>query len=324
MSHYQHLTTKERECIALYYRQNYSVRKIAQIIQRSPSTVSRELRRNSWSPATGAALYHPGAAEMAYKERRKRCVRKHVLDDAALRHEVHFFLGYLYWSPEQISQRLKLEGRFSVGTSTIYRALENGKLRASLHYFLRRKYKTFGKASKKHRKCFEKMIEDRPEEANNRTELGHWEGDTIIGHGHRSCIVTIVDRKSLFLVAGKCESKKVADVEPVILQQMSRIPASKRKTITFDQGPEFTRPQTLESELGMDVYFANAHAPWERGTNENTNGLLRQFYSKERGLGDVSQGEVNSVVAKLNMRPRKRLGWKTPYEVFYDEVLHFT
>lgn len=324
MSHYQHLTIKERESIALYYGQNYSVRKIANIIQRNPSTVSRELRRNSWTPTTGASLYHPGAADMAYKERRKRCVRKHVLDDGSLRHEVQFFLGYLYWSPEQISQRLKLEGHFTLGTSTIYRALDNGKLRDSLRYFLRRKYKTFGKASKKRRKCFEKMIEDRPEEADNRTELGHWEGDTIIGHGHKSCIVTIVDRKSLFLIAGKCASKKVADVEPVILQQMSRIPAAKRKTITFDQGPEFTQPQTLEAHLGIDVFFANAHAPWERGTNENTNGLLRQFYSKEKGLGDVTQEDVNSVVAKLNMRPRKRLGWRTPFEAFYDQVLHFT
>lgn len=324
MSHYQHLTTKERESIALYHGQHYSIRKIAQILHRSPSTISRELRRNSWSPATGDKLYHPGAADMAYKERRKRCVRKFVLDNADLRHEVHFFLGYLYWSPEQISQRLKLEGRFHIGTSTIYRALDNGKLRASLHYYLRRKYKTFGKASKKRRKCFEKMIEDRPIEANERTELGHWEGDTIIGHGHKSCIVTIVDRKSLYLVAGKCESKRVTDVEPVILRQLSQIMPEKRKTITFDQGPEFTQPQTIESELNMNVYFANAHSPWERGTNENTNGLLRQFYSKERGLGDVTQNDVDAVVAKMNMRPRKRLNWKTPYEVFHDQVLHFT
>lgn len=324
MSHYQHLTIKERESIAFYRSKNYSVREIARRMNRSPSTISRELRRNSWVAASGASLYHPAAADMAYKERRKLCVRKHVLDNVDLRHEVHFFLGYLYWSPEQISQRLKLEGNFSIGTSTIYRALENGKLRASLHYFLRRKYKTFGKASKKRRKCFEKMISERPEAANNRSEIGHWEGDTIIGHGHKSCIVTLVDRKSRFLVAGKCDSKKVADVQPIILKQMMRISPCKRKTITFDQGPEFSKPKEIESGLSLDVYFANAHSPWERGTNENTNGLIRQFYSKEKGLGDVSQNDVDSVVAKLNMRPRKCLNWRTPYEVFNDEVLRFT
>lgn len=324
MSCYTHLTTQERESIAKYHFENKNASEIARLLHRDRSTITRELKRNGWVAPDGTVLYHPGVAEAEYKKRRKLCIRKFVLDDPELRREVHSLLGYLFWSPEEISNRLKMEGKYSIGTSTIYRGLENGKLRQSLHYFLRRKYKTWGKSSKRTRACFEKMIDERPAEANDRSELGHFEGDTIIGHGLKSCIATLVDRKSRFLVGGKCDSKKVEDVEPVILEQMGRIPADKRKTITFDQGPEFTKPKNLEDGLDVDVYFAHPHSPWERGTNENTNGLLRQFYSKERSLGNVTQDDVDRVVALLNMRPRKCLDWKTPYEVFFNLMLHFT
>ena len=136
--------------------------------------------------------------------------------------------------------------------------------------------------------------------------------------------MTLVDRKSRFLLAGKCASKRVEDVAPVIIRLLSRIPPEKRKTITFDQGPEFSQPELLEQALGVRVYFANAHAPWERGTNENTNGLLRQFYSKERGLGDVTQSDVDHVAALLNLRPRACLDAVLPFESFYCSVLHLT
>lgn len=324
MSHYHHISTEERKSISELFYAGHAIRQIAARLGRSPSTVSRELRRNR-SDVASAVLYHPEAATLAYQTRRKRCVRPHLLSaDADLRHTVHFLLGYLYWSPAQISARLKKEGTFQISASTIYRVLEHGQLRDSLRFFLRHKYKTFGKASKKRRKCFESRIEDRPAEANDRSEIGHFEGDTIIGHGHRSCIVTLVDRKSRFLLAGKCASKRVEDVAPVIIRLLSKIPPEKRKTITFDQGPEFSQPELLEQALGVRVYFANAHAPWERGTNENTNGLLRQFYSKERGLGDVTQSDVDHVAALLNLRPRACLDADLPFESFYCSVLHLT
>lgn len=324
MSHYHHIITEERRIIAELYYAGNSIRKIAKQLKRSPSTISRELRRNR-SNVGAVVLYHPEAATLAYQKRRLCCVRPHVLcANIELRHTVHFLLGYLYWSPAQISARLKKEGTFQISAATIYRALEHGQLRSSLRFFLRHKYKTFGKASKKQRKCFEKRIEERPVEANTRSEVGHFEGDTIIGHGHRSCIVTLVDRKSRFLLAGKCDSKKVEDVMPVIIRLLSKLPQEKRKTITFDQGPEFSRPDLLEQALGVQVYFANAHSPWERGTNENTNGLLRQFYSKERGLGDVTQSDVDRVTALLNMRPRACLDSCLPFEAFFDSVLHLT
>ena len=324
MSHYHHISTEERKSISELYYAGNTIRKIARQLQRSPATISRELRRNR-SDVGSAVLYHPEAATLAYQKRRQRCVRPHILcTNIELRHTVHFLLGYLYWSPAQISSRLKKEGTFQISAATIYRALENGQLRPLLRYFLRHKYKTFGKASKKRRNCFEKRIEDRPVEADMRSEVGHFEGDTIIGHGHRSCIVTLVDRKSRFLLAGKCDSKRAEDVTPVVIRLLSKLPPEKRKTITFDQGPEFSRPDLLEQALGVQVYFANAHSPWERGTNENTNGLLRQFYSKERGLGDVTQSDVDRVTALLNMRPRACLHFCLPFESFFASVLLLT
>ena len=202
--------------------------------------------------------------------------------------------------------------------------METGLLRDTLRFYLRRKYKTIGKAPKKRRKCFENLIKDRPIEADDRSELGHFEGDTIIGSRHKSCIVTLVDRKSRFLLAGKCASKKVEDVTPVIIELLAKLPPEKRKTITFDQGMEFSQPWQLESALGISVYFANAHSPWERGTNENTNGLLRQFFPKGKGMGDVTQSDVDRAVTLLNMRPRKCLDWKLPFESFNDALLHLT
>lgn len=324
MSRYTHLTTDERKSIAEFFYQGCSTREIARRLDRNPSTISRELRRNRAQVAANCTLYHPGAADMAYKERRKRCVRKHVLSDRELHHAVHFALGHLYWSPEQICERLRLEGRFFIGTSTIYRALESGYLRDSLKPYLRRKYKTMGKASKKRRKCFEKSISERPQEANERKVPGHLEGDTIVGHGHGSCVATHVDRKARFTIGGKCDSKRVEDVNPVIIRELSKLPKDKLLTITFDQGPEFSRPDVLEEALGISVYFANAHSPWERGTNENTNGLLRQFFPKEQSMEHITQEDVDRAVALLNFRPRKCLGWRTPYEVFFDQVLQLT
>lgn len=321
MSHYKHLNIIERESLLYFFSQGYSIRKIASRLGRSPSTISRELHKN----LDAKNEYHPSAAQRNYYQRRAACGRRRKLvAEPDLRRTVHFLLGYLYWSPEQIAARLKMEGTGKISFSTIYRALDNGSLRASLHYFLRKKYKTFGKASKKKRKCFAHMIEERPVEAAERSEIGHWEGDTIIGHGSKACIVTLVDRKSRFLVAGKANTKQVSDVVPVIIEQFGRIASDKIKTITFDQGPEFTQPDLIEAALDTDVYFAHPHSPWERPTNENTNGLLRQFYSKEYPLGGVSQDDVDAVVAKLNMRPRKCLNWKTPYEVFTNQLLHFT
>lgn len=314
MNCYHHLTIEERENLYKGLCSGKSLRELSRELKRSPSTLSRECARNG-------AEYHPWQAEKNYQIRRKRSVRKRRLEDVELRHTVHFLLGWLYWSPEQISQRLRVEQGIVIGTSTIYRALDKGTLRPSLRFYLRHKYKTFGKASKKNRQCFSVTIDQRPEQALTRCHLGHWEGDTIIGHGSKACILTLVDRKSRFLVAAKSESKEAALINPLISSLLSSLPVA---SVTFDQGPEFSAAYLLPEPFKDKVFFAHPHAPWERGTNENTNGLLRQFFSKERPVSTVQTQELSRVVALLNFRPRKSLNWLTPYEVHFDSMLHFT
>ena len=318
MKSYHHFTTLERECLLVLLQKNMSLRKIAAEMGRSPSTISRELSRN-------AKEYRPSLAEKRYREQRSHCRRKRILEDPAVRGMMRQLIGRYFWSPEQVSERLKNEGSsVSISTSTIYRGFENGLLWDTLRFYLRHKYKTIGKhkQTKTHR-CFVNLINQRPKEAKNRSELGHLEGDTITARGTNSCIVTMVDRKSRYLFAGRSPSKKADDVNSTIVSLLARskVPI---KTITFDQGSEFSNPAALERQLGINVFFAHPHSPWEKPSVENTNGLLRQFYSKFNALEDILEQNIDIVVFKLNLRPRKCLGWLSPYEVFWGEVLHLT
>ena len=315
MSCYHHLTIAEREKLYAFFLSGYSMRKIAALLGRSPSTISRELRRNP--------EYLPCDAQSRYLQRRKHCVRKPVLADPQLHADVHFWLGYMFWSPEQIANRLKHEGKAFVSTSTIYRALDSGLLQDTLRYYLRFKYKTHGKSKKSVRKCFARSIEQRPEAANSRSELGHWEGDTIVSRKSKTVIATLVDRKSRYLTAGKVRSKEAADVRQVVVHLLKKtgLPV---KSITFDQGTEFAESAKMEQALTAPVFFSHPHSPWERPTNENTNGLLRQFIPKHRDLGDVSDEDLSRIVSLMNLRPRKCINWLTPFEMFSQQVLHFT
>lgn len=316
MSCYHHLTIEEREKLYAFLQRGLSLRNIASMLHRSPSTISRELKRNQ--------NCLPHVAQERYRLRRKRCVRRTVLSDPYLHKLVHFCLGYLFWSPEQISYRLKLEHeRPIIGVSTIYRALDNGLLQDTLRYYLRIKYKTMGKASKKQRKCFSKSIDQRPEEANDRSKIGHWEGDTIVNKKSKTVFVTLVDRKSRFLAAGRVESKEAARVGAVVIDLMKKTGKPVR-SITFDQGPEFSENAIMEAELNTDIYFAHPHSPWERPSNENTNGLLRQFMPKWTDFGMIQEEDLRRFVMLINCRPRKCLNWHTPFEVFSHQVLRFT
>ena len=314
MSCYHHLTIEERELLYGFLQNNLSIRKIAEELGRSPSTISRELKRNR--------NYLPIQAQKEYRKRRKRCVRKCLLADPQLEKTVRFFLSSLYWSPEQIANRLKREGAQTVSTSTIYRALDQGLLRDTLRYYLRIKYKKHGKA-KKNMRCFARKIEDRPEAATGRAELGHWEGDTIVSFRSRTVIATLVDRRSRFLTAGRVPSKDAAEVRSVVVRLLNRT-AHPVKSITFDRGFEFADSAGMENDLDTAVYFAHPHSPWERPTNENTNGLLRQFIPKHTELNNVTDADLSRFVALINLRPRKCLNWSTPFEVFSDQLLHFT
>lgn len=315
MSCYHHLTINERESLMLFFIQGMSMREIARKMNRSVSTISRELRRTNNE-------YRASCAQNDYEQRRKRSVRHCRLENLELRRLVQFSLSHMYWSPEQISKRLTMEG-MPISTSTIYRALDNGLLRDTLRYYLRFKYKTLGKASKRNKSCFSKSIHMRPKEADMRIVDGHWEGDTVRGHRESECIVTLVDRHSRFLLADVVPNRESTPVRETIcrLLKESKLPV---KTITFDRGTEFAEGSQMEIELNADVYFARPSAPWQRPTNENTNGLLRQFIPKRSKISDIAQDTFRRYIFLLNFRPRKCLGWKTPYEVAFHQVLHFT
>ena len=315
MSCYHHLTIAEREKLYTFLHLGYSLRKVASLLGRSPSTISRELKRNP------DCL--PCEAQSRYLQRRKRCVRKSVLADPQLHADVHFWLGYMFWSPEQISNRLKHEGKHLISTATIYRALDNGLLQDTLRYYLRFKYKTHGKSKKPVRKCFARSIEQRPDTANNRTEIGHWEGDTIVSRKSKTVIATLVDRKSRYLTAGKVPSKEATEVRQVVVRllKQTKLPV---KSVTFDQGTEFAESAAMEKDLSAPIFYSHPHSPWERPTNENTNGLLRQFIPKHRDLGDVTDEDLSRIVSLMNLRPRKCINWLTPFEAFSQQVLRLT
>lgn len=316
MSCYSHLTIKERESLMLFREKGKSIREIARELGRAPSTISRELRRNE-------EVYRASTAQMRYHEVRRRCRRHRILQTRELHTLVYFLLSRLYWSPEQISHRLALEGSWSISTSTIYRALETGELQNTLRYYLRIKYKKLGKNKEPHKVCFQKSIDLRPVEASLRDEIGHWEGDTIRGSRETDSLVTLVDRKSRITLSVKTPNKESGTVREAVIKLLrhSRLPV---KSITFDQGSEFTEGEAIERALNTEVFFAHPHSPWERPTNENTNGLIRQFVPKRSKVSSLSDSDVDAIVSKLNFRPRKCLGWKTPYEVAYDQLLHLT
>ena len=315
MSCYHHLTIEERELLYGFLQKGLSIRAISKELSRSPSSISRELKRN------GKCL--PYQAQNNYIRRRKKCGRKCLLSDRMFEAEVRFFLGYLFWSPEQIANRFKLEGSHTISTSTIYRALDKGLLRDTLRYYLRFKYKKMGKAANRAKNRFGRTIDERPADAENRTTFGHWEGDTIVSSKSKTVVATLVDRRSRYLMAGRVSCKEAAEVRRVVVNLLQKTHHPVR-SITFDQGSEFSDAVGMESDLDTKVYFAHPHSPWERPSNENTNGLLRQFIPKHRDLGDVTDDELSRFVALINLRPRKCLNWSTPYEVFSDQMLHLT
>lgn len=263
--------------------------------------------------------------------------RKKLLDN----HERLALIKQLFleqqWSPEEIANRLKLEANpLQVSYATIYRGIYAGMLdERKLSHGNRgviRKLRHHGKTrhTKGHRETRGKIvisnkITDRPKEANDREVIGHWEADTVAGKTGSACLVTIVDRNSRYLLAGTVVKKNAALVADKMIELLSTIPADRRRSITPDRGTEFAKHSLVTKALdGIQFYFPEPHAPWQRGTNENTNGLLREYLPKSFDMACCSDEQIASFVAKLNFRPRKCLGWKSPFEIFFDKSLHLT
>lgn len=330
MSSYKHLTIEERENILILQTKGQSIRNIAKSLDRSPSTISRELAKN-----TKLSKYSPNHAQMNYIKNKEKCGRKPKFSSITLYNIVKKLFIDFQWSPEQISQRLKIENpEITVSYSTIYRAIYRGIFNPKglntgnrgCIKLLRHKGKT--RHTKKHIERRGKIrisnsIHVRPEIINTRSRIGDWEADTVSGKTGHACLVTLVDRKTGYLLCGKITKKTSALVADKIVELLGNLPKHKRCSITPDRGKEFARHDEVTQTLdNIPFYFPDPHAPWQRGTNENTNGLIREYIAKGVDIDNIMEKQIDQYVKKLNTRPRKRLNWKTPHELFNHEVLH--
>lgn len=332
MSHYQHLSIKERESIWENLIKGRTLSEIAFQIGRSVATVSRELKRNSNKEG-----YRPSEAQSCYEKRRRKCRRTLLLEKGPLKETVCALLTGQQWSPEQISHRLAFEGKATVSYNTIYRAIENGTMeekgvrknrlgRYPMSKYLRRKgWRSKKKSHKNPQNFIHQTIEERPKAAETRSQFGHWEGDLVYSSLHKVYIVTLVDRRSRYLLTGISNSKKPREIAEVFYRILKDLPPKLVKTITLDRGKEFAEHTKVTSKLPhVKFYFAHPSSPWERGLNENTNGLLRQYVPKYTYKVPLSQQLLCDFTSKLNHRPRKCLHWKSPVEIFFHKSLHLT
>ena len=239
------------------------------------------------------------------------------------------------WSPEEISARMRLEiNQQALSYNTIYRAIyhedfdepnlshgNKGAIRKLRHRGKTRHTKNY--RERRGKIPISNTIHERPSAANERLEIGHWEADTVAGKTGRACIVTLVDRRSRFSLLGKVEKKISKNVINCMINLLRNVGEDKCKTVTPDRGKEFSQHSRITLELnGTKVYFPDPHAPRQRGTNENTNGLLRESSPKGEDISGIFDSQIQEWANKLNTRPRKCLNWKTPYEVFFNESSH--
>jgi transposase, IS30 family len=323
----RYLSVGEREEIAVALAAGESLRGIAARLGRAPSTVSREVRRNS----RGRGYYRALAAQGQAQWRAARPKTAKLAGDPVLRAWVQDKLEGK-WSPEQISVMLEREfpgnREMRVSHETIYQSIYvqgRGALRRELARCLRT-----GRALRKpRRKEGERrgkipgmvMISERPAEAGDRAVPGHWEGDLIIGAGNKSAIGTLVERSSRFVMLLHLpQGYGPEKVAAAMTEAMGGLPAALRRSLTWDQGSEMAGHARIAVDAGLDIYFCDPHSPWQRGSNENTNGLLRQYFPKGTDLSVHSAGHLAEVAGQLNSRPRKTLGWKTPAQAL-DEFL---
>ena len=319
---YGHLNIDEREVILKMRAQQVSMQQIGERLGRSKGTVSRELSRN----VSSTRDYKPHLAQRYYEKRRQKSKEPYRLEeDAWLRGYVQEKLE-TYWSPEQISGRLNKDYDMDISPVTIYSWIyrnrtEGGEFYKYLRQSHRRRRKRRGGEDRRGQMPDRRMIDKRPKVANERRRIGDWEGDTVEGCKGSGFIATHVERKTRYTVAVKVADKSAASVTKATLAAMRKLPPEKVKTMTFDNGKEFAGFKELERGLGMRSYFARPYHSWERGTNENTNGLLRQFFPKGMDFSTVLQTDVDSALELLNNRPRKCLNYRTPTEVFWSKPM---
>lgn len=314
----------ERETISRELARGESARSIAKILGggRHHSAVSREIKNNG-----GRDSYRAVEAEQRSEELRARPKPHKLVASRRLHDAVNDGLGQK-WSPQQVSQRLRLDypddEDMRVSAETIYQCLylqARGQLRTELKLALRtgrtRRVNRSRVAVTRGKIKDMINISERPEEADDRAVPGFWEGDLIIGKGGKSQVATLVERNTRVTMLVRIPYDRTAERVALLLgKKMETLPEFLRKSVTWDQGKEMARHADFTVATGIDVYFCDPHSPWQRGSNENTNGLLRQYYPKGTDLSLHSQADLDKVAAELNGRPRKTLGWRTPAEMF--------
>ena len=309
-----HLTLEERDRLAQLHHQGASQREIAQALKRDKSTISRELRRNGKGEE-----YFAGQAQRECERRRceRPLVRKMEVPEINL--AVREGLAQ-EWSPEQIAGRLKQPaGRPTVSHQTIYTWIKQSEHREHWEGHLRRRGKRPCRRNKPEIDGSAR-IANRPEVIEQRVRLGDFEGDTVLGPPGTGGVATLVDRKSRFTIIVKVKSKNADHVHAKIKHRMKELHKDRCHSITFDNGTEFARCYRLEKHLGLKLYYADPGCPYQRGTNENTNGLIRQYFPKGTDFRDRSHYQVREAENRLNNRPRACLGFRTPNEVFFEKT----
>ena len=322
---YIHFTLEERKYLQQLLSEGYSFRRIAAILERSPSSISREVRRNKAKYKPHRKLdnqywYNHWRAQNLYIHRRREHVRA-ALQPGSEQWDYIVKNLQVFWTPEEIANRWNRDypERKPLCVSTIYRYIKLGKFKGiTVKQHLRRR----GKLMLPRNSCYNSIQPDRiipqwPQEIRNRIRIGDWEGDTVYGGVGKGLLVSLVDRKSRYLRMGLLMKRSAEDTKKVIEKLLCGLPV---KSVSLDNGSEFSEFRKLEESLSTLVYFAEPHKPWQRGTNENTNDIIRFFFPKGFDFRTVTDDYIQLVENLINNRPRKCLGWKSPAEVLLESV----
>ena len=313
---YKHLTIEERCCLREYYLKGYSYRKIAKLMGRNVSTISRELNLN-FTHMYDIPTYFPHTAQKKYLLRRSYCHRG-MFHNQEIIDYIHAKL-LLTWSPDEIANTpcdLKIPT-----AKTIYRWIYEKYIPVSLKV-LRRKGKSKGRKETRGKFNLGKSIRKRDKNIYKRLEFGHWEADTVVsGRGKsKACFATLAERKTRYYIAVKMPNRNAETMQKAIIAALSEFPDDAVKTITCDRGTEFANWQSIENELNCEIYFADPYCAWQKGTNENSNGLLREYYPKGMDLSKTNNIELKEKLDLLNNRPRKCIDYKTPNELINEYI----
>jgi IS30 family transposase len=319
MKDYTHLTINDRQRLRAYLDMGVSVKAISQKLTRHRSTIYREINRNKEQYGYFPGIAHEKAISRAKNGRGSKLQKNAYLRDYVCR---SLKKG---WSPEQVSGRMKYQKlTIYVCPETIYQYVyksKNKELYYCLPYKQSKRYKRYTR--KQHQCRFGgdwRLITERPADINTRIRFGHWEGDTIQFAGNRKKVITtLVERKSRMLFLIKNNSKHSTGVMEKISNKFENLPKQMCKSITFDQGVEFADYKLLESRRRCKIYYCETHSPWQKGTNENTNGRLRRYLPKTATIDDITQNHLDALADKMNLCPRKCLGYKMPKEVFIQQ-----